>query len=577
MKETTPAGHAIAIMDAFCLKAQYRPGETVTVRVELANECAVAVGAILHVTVTRLATPEEARDVPLDALAPGRSSLEVTIPPRAATSAAYASYGIELSLLAECRELARASAAFDVSADGRDVIRYGFLSRFDKRDGGSDADVDFLLRLHVTDVQLYDWMYRHDTLLPPQALFSDLMGKPISLDVVREKIDGCHARGMRALAYVAVYAASGEFRDAHPDWGLYDGAGQPYNLIGRFFIMDIARGSPWTRHLLAQFAAAHDALRLDGFHLDSYGFPKRALAHPGGAGTATSLRRHDEDFPAFIEAARDELGGGCMLIFNNVNGWPVEATAGAPQDAVYIEVWSPNVRYHHLAEMVRRARRLGGAKPIIMAAYLAPFRLAPGSADAGNAARILMTALAALGAQHLLFGEEQGVLTQGYYVDFSPLAPEFVPVLARYSDFLVRYSELLFDPLLKDVTVTHLGGDFPAYTLSGVPVSCWAEPGTVWPIVRESRSRKMVCLVNLVGNASDVWNEGKSVPEPQDGLSLEVAVHGTVHQAWWASPEDDAGRPRQLAFDLRATPTGSWLHVRVPTLRWFGILVVEAE
>jgi dextranase len=400
---------SFAITDVLCLRAQYRPGERIVARVTVTNISGSETHGRLVVTVMHLAGAEEGFVLPLDPLPRGSSIIEVIVPPPRLELGVYGSFGLDLALEIDGRVHDRASTAFDVTATGHEVVRYGFLSRFDQRDGGSDGDLDFLLRLHVTDVQFYDWMYRHDTLLPPTEQFEDLMGKPVSLAVVRQKIQGCHDRGMRALAYGAVYAASGKFREAHPDWGLYDGAGNPYHLIGRFFIMDTARGSPWTRHLLGQFKAARAELHLDGFHLDSYGFPKRALSHLTAEPTP---RRLDEDFPVFIGEARRELGSECRLIFNNVNGWPVETTAGAPQDAVYIEVWPPHLRYSHLAELVRRARRFGGAKPIIMAAYLAPFRLLPGTAGAGNAALLLISSLAALGAQHLLFGEEEGVLTQ---------------------------------------------------------------------------------------------------------------------------------------------------------------------
>ncbi len=39
-----------------------------------------------------------------------------------------------------------------------------------------------------------------------------MMGKRNSLTVIRRKIAACHARGMRALGYGAVYAASEAFR-----------------------------------------------------------------------------------------------------------------------------------------------------------------------------------------------------------------------------------------------------------------------------------------------------------------------------------------------------------------------------
>ena len=45
-------------------------------------------------------------------------------------------------------------------------------------------------------------------------------------------------------------------------------------------------------------------------------------------------------FVRMITATRGRLPGA-QLVFNNVNDFPTWATAPAPQDAAYIEVWPP--------------------------------------------------------------------------------------------------------------------------------------------------------------------------------------------------------------------------------------------
>ena len=51
-------------------------------------------------------------------------------------------------------------------SDRRTEIRYGFLSDFSSGDGDR-LDVEWMRDLHLNAVQFYDWMYRHDRLLPP--------------------------------------------------------------------------------------------------------------------------------------------------------------------------------------------------------------------------------------------------------------------------------------------------------------------------------------------------------------------------------------------------------------------------
>ena len=97
--------------------------------------------------------------------------------------------------------------AFDVVSDRRAEIRYGFLSDFSPLDADT-ADVAWMRDLHLNAVQFYDWMYRHDKLLPPGEQYDDPMGRATDLRVIAKKIEACKACGIRPLAYGAVYAAT---------------------------------------------------------------------------------------------------------------------------------------------------------------------------------------------------------------------------------------------------------------------------------------------------------------------------------------------------------------------------------
>jgi dextranase len=125
-------------------------------------------------------------------------------------SEAFAGFGAELSILCDGVEIERAVTAFDVVSNHRQAIRYGFLSDFDTKDAGCD-DVMTLRKYHINYVQYYDWSYRHDELVGPTERYSDMMGKPVDLNVVKEKIAACKRMGMKSLGYGAVYAASRNF------------------------------------------------------------------------------------------------------------------------------------------------------------------------------------------------------------------------------------------------------------------------------------------------------------------------------------------------------------------------------
>ena len=162
--------------------------------------------------------------------------------------------------------------AFDVVEDSRQVTRYAFLSDFTSADTETQ-DVDWLRRLHFNAVQFYDWMYRHDMLLPPQERYLDPMGRETDLAAIRAKIAACKAAGIRPIAYGAVYAAAKELFAAHPEWAMYTMDGQAMTFAGWLYYMNIAPDCGWSEHILAEFRKAV-AFGFSGIHMDTYGFPK---------------------------------------------------------------------------------------------------------------------------------------------------------------------------------------------------------------------------------------------------------------------------------------------------------------
>ncbi|NCB31829.1 MAG: hypothetical protein EOM66_10535, partial [Clostridia bacterium] len=354
-------------------------------------------------------------------------------------------YGVHARLMRGDELVEEAFTAVDV--DGT-AVRYGFLSDFLPED---DADVESMAKYHITHVQFYDWSYRHDTLVPPCEEYSDMMGKHNSLPVIRQKITACHRHGMLAMAYGAVYAASREFWERHREWGLYASGQTPMVFIDTFYYMDVS--SPWRKHLIEQYKAALRHVGFDGVHMDTYGEPKRALSVKG------EPRELEADLPVLIADAAQAIrktGREPHLIFNNVGAWPVEATCLQPQEAVYMELWPPMDQYRHLRGAVQSARR--GGKPVVLAAYSAPFRNDTPQ-RALYSELILSFAIALQGATQLFLGEENAVVTQGYYADYARLTAWQMERIKAYQDFFVRYQELLMDASLRDVSLTHAGGD----------------------------------------------------------------------------------------------------------------------
>lgn len=568
---------ALEILDAYPVKARFRAGEPIEIGIELAGSESNGASLRLAARLTRLDRILEERDWALDRIDGGNTRIEtLSFAPRQDT---YAGYGVEIELLAGGRSARQAATAFEVAAPGHGPIRYGFLCDFAPGSGRGEEDVRNLAKLHLNYAQFYDWMYRHDDLVPPGDRYTDPMGRELSLTVVKGKIERCRALGIKSLAYGAIYAASKEFFAQHRDWAYFGSSGLPLSLGGLFHIMNIAPGSPWRDHIINQFVRTVAEVGFDGIHLDTYGFPKTAWPRLPGRSRPERL---DEIFPGFIAEVRAMLARITRepcLIFNCVGNWPVAAVAGAPQDAVYIEVWPPYERYRHLQEIIDRAKIHGRGKPVILAAYLSPFaEEGPAARKAAEASALYLTAaIHACGGSHLLFGGKSGVLTQGYYPQYARIDRCFQLTIRNYYDFIARYGDILFDPDLDDVTMTHAGGDNLEYAAAGVPTSLDAEPGKIWMILREKPGRKTVNLINLTGLTDDRWNKGQGEPVLQRDLEIRILLDGDLRTVYWASPDFALGRAQTPAYEVVDSPRGWVLVAKLPSLLYWNLMVVETE
>lgn len=563
------------ITDIYPKKAQFIMNEDIEIVLELNNPTDENKVLDVHIKVARLLDTVESMACKF--MLKTRESKEVIIR-IAPKNVDFEGYGIDLSLYIEENLVQQCSTSFDVVSNWRKAIRYGFLSDFDTQDKNDNEDVKSLCKFHLNLVQFYDWMYRHDDLVPQTPEFTDLMGRKLNLDVVREKISFCHAYGMKAMAYGAIYAAGTDFYKKHENWGLYNSSGEIYNFIDIFKIMNIAPDSPWHRHIIGEYKNAVTKLGFDGIHMDTYGFPKTAFSKLNGEEKVEYL---DRLFPLLIDNTRKELekvSTDICLIFNNVGNWPVDTVAAAAQDAIYVEVWEPYERYHHIQQIIQWAGHLGKGKPVILAAYLKPFmeqRDNKPNEAAQFSALLLTSVIAANGAYHLLLGEKNGILTQGYYVDYSRLNEVFSRELRDYYDFIVRYSKILFDTEARDVSMTHCFGENQEYVFENAEYSPYGEPDKIWFVVREKPEFKSISFINLTNNGEDYWNRGKNAPIVQKDLIVKVQVLKEPRNVFIASPDDNFGRPVLLDYNVEDSDRGKIMTVKIPGLYIWGLLVMS--
>lgn len=456
-----------------------------------------------------------------------------------------------------------AQTAVEVLADPVARLRYGFVANF-----APDRDIDgvlrFFRRLHLTAAQFYDWAYRHANLVGPEPQWTDPLGQLVSLATVTALSAGLRAGGTLPIGYAAVYGVGhGEW----PAWqhaALLDANGRPHSLADFLSIVDPS-DPQWLAHFRADLRRAVQAGGFAGFHLDQYGFPRRAVRRDGRVVDLAVA------FDTLIRAVRAELPEAC-LIFNNVNDFPVWATTRSPQNVTYTEVWEPHDTLADLAAVATRSRSLAPSRPVVLAAYQSVYAKHPVVA-ADAATRLAMATIFSHGATQLLAGEDGRLLVDPYYVRNHRPEASTVDRLARWYDFLVAAGDLLFADDQADITRSVVGGLNGELDVAsdGAPVSHEPRPGVIWRRVVQTRLGIVVHLINLTGQTETGWDTPKAEIVPVGGLRLRMRQTGAeVPRLQVADP--DAG----VAFTpLPLRAEDGYLSADLPPLRAWQVLLIR--
>lgn len=559
--------------DAYPDRAQYKPNQSGNLFIELETREDAALQLV--VAFSKLERPVAEEKVTIQA---NKGVKQIVPVPLFLEETVWSGYGVKVTVLREGEVVSTAFTSYDIADHWSRAPRYGFLSDFRSEESGDLRDVESMNKFHLNVIQFYDWMYRHDELVPQQDEFIDPMGREMSYQVVREKMEAVHDKGMAALAYGAVYASLKDFLQARPDWGLYNRRGEPFHLIDLFYIMDITPNSPWTDHIVEQFREAVRA-GFDGIHMDQYGFPKKAIRRMEGQEETVDLA---ECYPPLIDrtsAAVKEIQAEAGVIFNNVGNYPIRKTASTDQEALYIEVWPPVVRLRELKSLIDNARSLNPEKPIILSAYLPSFYPKAGHDKewAENGALLTMAAIFASGGYHLLLGEDKGMLTMPYYPDYAVMRPEFEAEVRRYYDFIVRFGTLIHDPRLEDVSYTYTAGVNTEITFeAAVPYAPNGDVGSVWTLIKRLPGYQILQLINLVGLEDDYWEHGKHRrPEPQHGVVCHFLIEQPIETIYAASPDDPNQEVCFLDYEIVPHEQGLAARFVLPALEIWSMVIVK--
>jgi len=451
------------------------------------------------------------------------------------------------------------TTAFDVLDYWFQNPRYGFLTDFrPNRTDGSQA-LDNLLQYHINGLQFYDWMYRHDQYLTRDDPYFDPLGRKLSIITINSLILAAHERGMAAMPYTAVYAASIPFFTLHQDWALYKIDGRPEFFGENFLVlMDPRQNSPWTRHLLSEFKQVLNETGFDGIHLDQYGSPKTSF---DVYGHSIPL---DQPMADMINATKDLVtsarGEGGAVVFNAVSNWPIEKVAPSKEDLIYIEVWSPYNSYNDLHSLVIQGQFLGGGKPVVIAAYIDP--------DYQVNARLIDAIIFSSGASHIELGEQGGYLSDAYFPKNKILSRELSQILRRYYEFAIRYENVI-GPQSQSADKKYAN----QISITGVNVSLSAEHNKIMPVIRVNGDYLAVNFINMLGLETGEWAKDTSIfPTTLDEIEVEISgISKQVKSVWFASPD----KPEFSLTHLDFHQNNDLLIFNIPFLEIWDMILIN--
>jgi hypothetical protein len=205
---------------------------------------------------------------------------------------------------------------------------------------------------------------------------------------------------------------------------------------------------------------------------------------------------------------------------------------------------------------------------VILAAYLKAFSSAVPEERKEECALLALAVIAASGAMQMAYGEDRGVLREGYYANYARYRPEFARTLSAWMDFCVAYRELLRGPGVGDQGFRLMGGPNEAVRVDGPPISLDYEPGCVGVALSEGPGIRVVSFLNLTGQADDCWSEPKSPCARSPAAHVQWLVPSGADAVYTASP-DDGLEARSVEWSYAPHSQGKTVEFDLPpTLRW---------
>ncbi|HTW08685.1 MAG TPA: glycoside hydrolase family 66 protein [Acidimicrobiales bacterium] len=456
---------------------------------------------------------------------------------------------------------------------------HGFATSFDPQ--SVPSFLTWLKALRCTVVQIYDWMASYSAPLGPPEGWEDPSRRPVSYEALRALAVGIRSNGAVAHAYAPVYAVDLPFAADHPDWLMYRNDGK----VQRFFDM-IELANPgnveWQRHFAFTYGSAADSIGFDGFHVDTYGYPRSAVDRDG---KAIDIRSAYESFLAFFRRARPSD----QISFNQVNGVPSAIELPPGPGFRYCEVWAPNDQWRHLEGLMDRSSGKAGqlAQPPTggpisrgsIACYPpvwekngrgGPQAVAPREESLRTV--VLTEAIATcMGASALLFGDVTSVLCDPYYPKHERLSASEAATVLAWHRFGLRCRDLFLEG--EDTSWYEIGDENGAVAVKwDGPVRPEPVGGTLFARVVRTDGCVAVGVVDLSGSADGSWSQPTAMGRCRSVRVRALLEHPDSWQAAAAVLGRSGDRFAPVPFTMVEHREGRALQVDVPVEAGWSVL-----
>ena len=490
----------------------------------------------------------------------------------------YKGYFVELYKTVDGAEDIIGTVAVDVSSDWTKFPRYGFLSEFGTiSDSQIASTIDNLKNYHINALQYYDWGNKHHSPLKmegsnPATNWLDIAGRKMAFSTVKNYIDKAHGINMASMSYNLLYGAWNDYNvdGVSNQWLLYKD--QNHSNIDKHDLpdswqSDILVTNPgntdWQNYIFEKTNLIYQNLNFDGWHLDQLGGRGNVYDY---SGNSVAL---NETFTPFLQNLKAKFPNKKNML-NAVAQYGQSNILKAPVDVAYTEVWGPRDGFKDLAEIIQENNTLSDNKlNTVLAAYM-DYDKANGTGFF-NTPGILLTdaVIFAFGGSHLELGEH--MLAKEYFPNNNlQMDGELNKTLPKYYDFLVGYQNLLRDGGTFNNPIL-ISGDGKVNLNSWPPVA-----SSVSVVGKKLGNKQIVHLINFSNANSLNWrdtNGEQAVPVVKKNLTMNLQNNQTVSKVWYASPDLDGGASKELSF----SQVGSYLVFKVPSLQYWGMIVVEYQ